>query len=130
MPEFTTFLRNSSYKRASFLVNIPDLIYLEEKVGYKPSLNYSSSELHRLTPLERGSTWWWKMLRSLRSVSSSPHPYYRCGSPHSWLVLTHTYSSGWAGPGPSQHCPCHPGTVPRCFSGMETLTAGTQSVVE
>ena len=33
MPDFSTFLRNSSYKRAIFLVNIPDLIYLEEKVG-------------------------------------------------------------------------------------------------
>eukprot|EP00090_Calanus_glacialis_P001330 TRINITY_DN10935_c0_g1_i2.p1 TRINITY_DN10935_c0_g1~~TRINITY_DN10935_c0_g1_i2.p1 ORF type:complete len:452 (-),score=118.69 TRINITY_DN10935_c0_g1_i2:78-1433(-) len=31
LPDLSSFLRNSSYKRAIFLVNIPDLIYLEEK---------------------------------------------------------------------------------------------------
>jgi hypothetical protein len=33
LPDLSSFLRNSSYKRAIFLVNIPDLIYLEEKVN-------------------------------------------------------------------------------------------------
>ena len=33
LPDFSNFLCNSRYKRAIFLVNIPDLIYLEEKVN-------------------------------------------------------------------------------------------------
>ena len=33
MPDFSLFLSASSYQRARYLVNIPDLVYLEEKVG-------------------------------------------------------------------------------------------------
>ena len=33
MPDFSLFLSASSYERARYLVNIPDLVYLEEKVG-------------------------------------------------------------------------------------------------
>ena len=33
MPDFSVFLSASSYERARYLVNIPDLVYLEEKVG-------------------------------------------------------------------------------------------------
>ena len=32
LPELSSFLRSSSYKSAIFLVNIPDIIYQEEKV--------------------------------------------------------------------------------------------------
>ena len=33
MPDFSLFLSASSYERAHYLLNIPDLVYLEEKVG-------------------------------------------------------------------------------------------------